>query len=67
MNRRQFLRTTATAIHALLPILATMLILIGVTSILMGLLAEIMVRTYYESQGLRAYHVRKFFNFEDTV
>jgi len=50
-----------------LPILATMLILIGVTSILMGLLAEIMVRAYYESQGLRAYHVRNFFNFEDTV
>jgi dolichol-phosphate mannosyltransferase len=47
-----------------MPMLSVMLILIGFTSILMGLLAEILVRTYFESQGRRAYHVRKFINFE---
>ena len=41
-----------------------MLILIGIISILMGFLAEIMVRTYFESQGIRAYNVRKLLNFE---
>src|SRR5262245_45852888 len=47
-----------------LPVLAAMLILIGISSILMGLLAEIMVRTYFESQGLRSYNIRKLVNFE---
>jgi dolichol-phosphate mannosyltransferase len=47
-----------------LPVLAAMLFLIGITSILMGLLAEIVVRTYFESQGLRSYNVRKFLNFD---
>ena len=50
-----------------LPVLSAMLVLIGVSSILMGLLAEIMVRTYFESQGLRPYHVRRFLNFEGMV
>ena len=36
-----------------LPSGRVMLLLIGVMSILMGLLAEIMVRTYFESQGTR--------------
>ena len=47
-----------------MPMLAVMLILIGFTSVLMGLLAEILVRTYFELQGKRAYHVRKLVNFE---
>jgi glycosyltransferase involved in cell wall biosynthesis len=47
-----------------LPVLAAMLILIGFTSILMGLLAEITVRTYFESQGLRSYNIQKLLNFE---
>jgi dolichol-phosphate mannosyltransferase len=47
-----------------LPVLSAMLFLIGVTSILMGLLAEIVVRTYFESQGLKSYNVRKLLNFE---
>ena len=34
-------------------------------SILMGLVAEMMVRTYYESQGARAYLVRELINFGD--
>jgi dolichol-phosphate mannosyltransferase len=47
-----------------LPVLAATLVVIGVISILMGLLAEIMVRTYFESQGRPAYSVRKLINFE---
>jgi glycosyltransferase involved in cell wall biosynthesis len=47
-----------------LPVLAAILILIGVISILMGFLAEVLVRTYFESQGIRAYKVRRLINFE---
>jgi len=41
-----------------LPLLAAMLFLIGCMSTLLGLLAEIMTRTYFESQGSRPYTVR---------
>ncbi len=47
-----------------LPVLSAMLFLLGVTCILMGLLAEITVRTYFESQGRRVYSVRSLINFE---
>ncbi len=40
-----------------LPLLSAMLFLVGLLSLLMGLLAEIMVRTYYESQDKRPYVV----------
>jgi glycosyltransferase involved in cell wall biosynthesis len=41
-----------------LPLLSALLFLLGMTSILMGLLAEMMVRTYFESQHRPAYSVR---------
>jgi glycosyltransferase involved in cell wall biosynthesis len=41
-----------------MPVLAGMTFLIGVVSILMGLLAEILVRVYFESQQRAAYSVR---------
>lgn len=41
-----------------LPLLSAMLVLIGCMSILMGLLAEIMMRTYFESQDRKPYLVR---------
>jgi glycosyltransferase involved in cell wall biosynthesis len=47
-----------------LPLLTAMTFLIGVSSILMGLVAEMLVRTYFESQGRSAYLVREFINFE---
>lgn len=47
-----------------LPQLAAMTFLVGVMSILMGLLAEIMVRTYFESQGRPAYLVHDLINLE---
>lgn len=46
-----------------LPLLAAMTFLVGFMSILMGLLAEMLVRTYFESQGRAAYLVRELFNF----
>jgi dolichol-phosphate mannosyltransferase len=36
----------------------------GVSSILMGLLAEMMVRTYFESQQRTNYMVRERINFD---
>lgn len=47
-----------------LPLLATMTFLIGIVSILMGLLAEMLVRIYFESQGRSAYNVRDLINFQ---
>lgn len=40
-----------------LPILATLLILVGVQLMLFGVLAEILMRTYYESQDKRPYTI----------
>ena len=38
-----------------LPVVVVMFSLVGVLSMLMGLLAELIIRTYYESQGKRPY------------
>jgi dolichol-phosphate mannosyltransferase len=43
-----------------------MTFLVGIMSILMGLLAEVLVRTYFETQHRRAYVVRELFNFDKT-
>jgi glycosyltransferase involved in cell wall biosynthesis len=48
-----------------LPLLSAFTMLVGVMSILMGLLAEVMVRTYFESQQRPAYAVRQLFNFDN--
>lgn len=45
-----------------LPLLAALFFLIGTVSILMGLLAEMTVRTYFESQHRPAYTVRESLN-----
>jgi glycosyltransferase involved in cell wall biosynthesis len=42
-----------------MPVLAAITFLAGMTSILMGLLAEILVRTYFESQGRQTYLVKE--------
>ena len=42
-----------------LPMLAIMFFLIGCLSVLMGLLAEMVMRTYYESSRVRTYVVRE--------
>ena len=45
-----------------LPLLTVMAFITGVMSILMGLLAEIIMRTYYEAQGKPVYLVKNTFN-----
>lgn len=50
-----------------MPMLSVMLIMIGFSSILMGLLAEILVRTYFESQDRHPYHIKNLVNFEGKL
>ena len=45
-----------------LPLLAALFFLVGTTSILMGLLAEMLARTYFESQHLSPYAIRESVN-----
>jgi hypothetical protein len=44
-----------TFIETPLPVLCAMFLLVGVQFILMGLLSEMLMRTYHESQGKRIY------------
>ena len=44
--------------------LAIMVFIMGFLSILMGLIAELLVRTYHESQGKTVYHIREMINFD---
>ncbi|HVI89225.1 MAG TPA: glycosyltransferase family 2 protein [Dongiaceae bacterium] len=45
-----------------LPLLSAMALLAGITAILLGLMSEILVRTYFESQDKRPYYVRERLN-----
>jgi dolichol-phosphate mannosyltransferase len=47
-----------------LPLLAVMTFVTGFMCILMGLLSEILMRTYFESQGKTSYVVRERLNFD---
>lgn len=49
-----------------LPLLTALTFLVGFISILLGLLAEMLVRIYFESQGRAAYMVRERINLDDT-
>ena len=46
--------------------IAVMLFVMGFQSVLMGLIAELLVRTYYESQRKPTYRIRKTINLPDT-
>jgi len=46
--------------------LAVMLLIMGFQSVLMGLIAELLVRTYYESQRKPTYSIRKTINLPET-
>lgn len=48
-----------------LPLLVVLTFITGIMSMLMGLIAEIIMRTYYESQGKHVYLVRETLNFHD--
>ena len=43
--------------------MAIMVLILGFQSILMGLIAELLARTYHESQGKTVYHIREKINF----
>jgi len=45
-----------------LPLVTVMFTLVGALSLLMGLLAELVIRTYYESQGKRPYLIAEELN-----
>ncbi len=47
-----------------LPLLVVVSFMMGVMSILIGLVAEIVARTYYESQDKRIYHTRELLNMD---
>lgn len=49
-----------------LPLLTVFLIIIGIQFILMGLLAEILIRIYYEPQAKTPYSIKEKINFHDT-
>jgi hypothetical protein len=51
-----------TFIETPLPVLCAMFFMLSVQFILMGLLAEILMRTYHESQGKRIYIVESKLN-----
>jgi glycosyltransferase involved in cell wall biosynthesis len=50
-----------------LPLLVVMSFMMGVMSISIGLVAEIVVRTYFESQGKRIYHTRELINLDGSA
>lgn len=45
-----------------LPVLGTMFFIVGVQLILTGIVAELLMRTYYESQNKKPFHVNKTIN-----
>lgn len=49
-----------------LPLLTAFLLMTGILSILMGLIAEMLVRTYFESQGRASYNIKELINFGST-
>jgi hypothetical protein len=48
-----------------LPLLVVLAFITGIMSILMGLIAEIIMRTYYESQGKQVYLVKDTLNIQN--
>ena len=50
-----------------LPLLVVMSVMMGIMSISIGLVAEIVVRTYFESQGKSIYHTRERINIDSPV
>ncbi|MGC3967930.1 MAG: hypothetical protein QM775_11340 [Pirellulales bacterium] len=50
-----------------LPLIAALTVVAGGLSLLMGLLAEVLVRTYFESQRKSTYLVERTWNFDGDV
>ncbi|MGH9801046.1 MAG: glycosyltransferase, partial [Blastocatellia bacterium] len=49
-----------------LPVLAMVMLVLGIQLFLMGLIAEMLVRTYHESQGKPIYTIKTKLNFEES-
>ncbi|MDT4966690.1 MAG: hypothetical protein QOJ64_1427 [Acidobacteriota bacterium] len=60
MHKADFIQTP-------LPIIAIVMFAVGIQFLLMGLLAEMLVRTYHESQSKRIYAVRERIGFEKSA
>jgi glycosyltransferase involved in cell wall biosynthesis len=54
-----------TFVETPLPVLVAMFFMLGVQFILMGLMAEMITRTYHESQGKRTYKISSMVNLAD--
>lgn len=50
-----------------LPLLVVMSFIVGVLSVLLGLIAEMLVRVYYEAQGKPIYFIRSTLNIQDRT
>ena len=48
-----------TFIETPLPLVCVMFVMTGILCLLMGLLSEILMRTYFEAQGKKPYHIEK--------
>ena len=57
----------ASFIQTPLPVLAMVTLVLGIQLFLMGLIAEMVVRTYHESQGKPIYTIKAKINFEDEA
>jgi dolichol-phosphate mannosyltransferase len=57
----------ASFIQTPLPVVAMVTLVLGIQLFLMGLIAEMVVRTYHESQGKPIYTIKTKINFEDEV
>ena len=53
-----FAETYKSFIQTPLPLMASMFFVVGIICILLGLLAELSIRTYYESQNKKTYKIR---------
>lgn len=58
---------SASLVQTPLPLISVMTFSVGISSILMGLLAEVTTRTYFESQGKPPYKLRRKINFPSTL
>jgi dolichol-phosphate mannosyltransferase len=57
----------ASFIQTPLPVVAMVTLVLGIQLFLMGLIAEMVVRTYHESQGKPIYTIKAKINFEDDA
>lgn len=63
---RRILISTSVLLSPIFP-LAIMLLIMGFQSVLMGLIAELLVRTYYESQRKPTYRIHKTINLPESI